>query len=45
MDRTAGNPGWVVVKPFVTQASNCILPAYVVTAILTAAGHSMAQSF
>ena len=25
MDRTAGNPDWMVVKPFVTQASNCIL--------------------
>src|SRR6185437_106098 len=23
MDRTAGNPNWVVVKPFVTEASNC----------------------
>jgi outer membrane receptor protein involved in Fe transport len=30
MDRTAGNPNWLVVKPFITQASNCILPAYVV---------------
>jgi outer membrane receptor protein involved in Fe transport len=30
MNRTAGNPDWVLVKPFVTQASNCILPAYVV---------------
>jgi iron complex outermembrane receptor protein len=30
MDRTAGTPGWIVVKPFVTEASNCILPAYVV---------------
>jgi iron complex outermembrane receptor protein len=30
MDRTAGNPGWMVVKPFVTQASNCILPTYVI---------------
>jgi iron complex outermembrane receptor protein len=30
MDRTAGMPGWMVVKPFVTQASNCILPIYVV---------------
>ena len=36
MDRTAGNPDWIVVKPFVTQASNCILPAYVVAADLTA---------
>jgi iron complex outermembrane receptor protein len=32
MDRTAGNPDWVLVKPFITQASNCILPAYVVAA-------------
>jgi len=35
MDRTAGNPDWVVVKPYPTQASNCILPAHVVGAILT----------
>jgi iron complex outermembrane receptor protein len=35
MDRTAGMPGWVVVKPFVTQASNCILPSYVVATLLT----------
>ncbi len=34
MDRTAGNPGWMVVKPFVTQTSNCILPTYVVQTIL-----------
>ena len=34
IDRTAGIPGWIVVKPFVTQASNCVLPAYVVAAIL-----------
>ena len=30
MDRTAGNSDWMVVKPFITQASNCILPTYVV---------------
>jgi len=30
MDRTAGNTDWVLVKPFVTQASNCILPVYVI---------------
>ncbi len=29
MDRTAGQPGWFVVKPFVTEASNCIFPTYV----------------
>ena len=32
MDRTAGNSDWIVVKPFVTAASNCILPTYVVAA-------------
>jgi iron complex outermembrane receptor protein len=32
MDRTAGNPDWMVVKPFITQASNCVLPTYVVAA-------------
>ena len=30
LDRTAGVPGWSVVRPFVTQASNCILPNYVI---------------
>ena len=34
MDRTAGMPGWMVVKPFPTEASNCILPTYVVQALL-----------
>jgi len=30
-DRTAGQPGWVLVKPFLTtQSSNCILPDYVI---------------
>ncbi|HEY5236942.1 MAG TPA: TonB-dependent receptor, partial [Rhizomicrobium sp.] len=29
MDRTAGNPDWFVVKPFVNEASNCIFPTYV----------------
>ena len=39
MDRTAGTPGWRVVKPFATQASNCILPDYVVAALfVTGAG-------
>jgi outer membrane receptor protein involved in Fe transport len=38
MDRAdlANHPDWMVVKPFVTQASNCILPVYVVSAILKA---------
>ena len=34
MDRTAGHPGWVVMKPFVTQSSNCIFPTYVVAALV-----------
>jgi iron complex outermembrane receptor protein len=33
MDRTAGMPGWYVVKPFYTFASNCILPSYVIAAL------------
>jgi hypothetical protein len=36
MDRTAGHTDWVVLKPAVTRASNCIVPAYVVsTAVAT----------
>jgi outer membrane receptor protein involved in Fe transport len=34
IDRTAGVPGWMVVRPFPTQASNCILPTYVVVELL-----------
>ena len=34
LDRTAGMPGWSVVRPFVTQASNCILPDYVIFAAI-----------
>lgn len=30
IDRTAGHPGWAVQKPFVTQASNCVVPVYVI---------------
>jgi len=37
MDRTAGNSNWVLVKPFVTQASNCVVPAYVVAYLLNPA--------
>ena len=33
MDRTAGMP-WMIVKPFPTQASNCVLPDYVVAALV-----------
>ncbi|HEY5238909.1 MAG TPA: TonB-dependent receptor [Rhizomicrobium sp.] len=34
IDRTAGNSDWMVMKPFITQASNCVLPKYVVAGIL-----------
>src|SRR6185437_4340380 len=34
MDRTAGDPNWIVVRPFPTQSSNCILPIYVVGALI-----------
>jgi len=31
---SANHPDWVVVKPFATQASNCIVPSYVAAAAL-----------
>ena len=34
MDRAASGADWIVVKPFVTTASNCVLPSYVVAALL-----------
>jgi len=34
MDRTGGNEDWLVVKPFATQSSNCIIPKYVAEALL-----------
>ena len=37
MDRTAGDPDWVVVKPFITQTSNCILPTSVMAVAATGA--------
>jgi len=36
MDRTAGNSDWVLVRPTIVDTSNCILPAYVVKAIVLA---------
>ena len=39
MDRTAGHPGWYVVKPFVNEASNCIFPAYVASWLNLGAPH------
>jgi iron complex outermembrane receptor protein len=38
MDRTAGHTDWMVVKPFITETSNCILPRDVINEIL--AGNS-----
>lgn len=34
MDRTQGNPDWVVVKPWLQLASNCIVPVATVAAII-----------
>jgi len=33
MDRAAGYAGWIVVKRFPTQASNCVLPQYVMASV------------
>jgi len=35
MDRTAGHPGWYLFRPFVTEPSNCIFPAYVIAAMIS----------
>jgi len=37
MDRTAGQPGWMVVKPTVFSTSNCILPSYVIADLIAQA--------
>jgi len=34
IDRTAGTDGWVVMKPFVGQSSNCVFPEYVAAALV-----------
>jgi iron complex outermembrane receptor protein len=34
MDRTAGHTDWLVVKPFIAETSNCILPAAAVRQII-----------
>jgi iron complex outermembrane receptor protein len=36
MDRTAGVPGWVVVRPYASETSNCVLPAAAVAQVLKA---------
>ncbi len=38
LDRTNGVPGWLVVRPFITGTSNCILPTYVVNELLANGG-------
>ncbi len=43
MDRTAGHPGWVVMKPWVGQSSNCVFPDYVAAALLMQYGNSVSQ--
>jgi iron complex outermembrane receptor protein len=35
MDRTAGNPDWMVVRPFLTETSSCILPTAVVNQLIS----------
>jgi len=37
MDRTVGHAGWLVVKPFPTETSNCVLPTDVVNELLVSA--------
>src|SRR6185312_12782996 len=46
IDRTdsANHPDWIVVKPWVSQASNCVLPRYVVAASLQYGGSQGAGS-
>jgi len=36
MDRTAGHNDWVVVKPYIDETSNCILPAKAVSLLVQA---------
>ena len=43
IDRTAGHPGWVVMKPWVGQSSNCVFPDYVAAALLMKYGNSSSQ--
>ncbi|HWA04862.1 MAG TPA: TonB-dependent receptor [Rhizomicrobium sp.] len=42
MDRTAGHSDWMVVRPFITATSNCILPTYVVNELLAHDGLTVA---
>jgi outer membrane receptor protein involved in Fe transport len=42
MDRTAGNSDWMVIKPGITQTSNCVFPTYVVNELLANQGLPLA---
>jgi len=42
MDRTAGHSDWMVVRPFITATSNCVLPTYVVNELLAHSGLTIA---
>lgn len=42
MDRTAGHSDWMVVRPFITATSNCVLPTYVVNELLAHGGLTIA---
>ena len=42
MDRTAGHTDWLVVKPFYTETSNCIIPEYVANVLIISRGLSVA---
>jgi outer membrane receptor protein involved in Fe transport len=44
MDRTAGRTDWMVVKPFITETSNCILPTAVVNEVLAHSSLSIAYA-
>src|SRR6185437_116371 len=45
MDRTAGNAGWYVVKPFITQTSNCVLPRDVVNELMAQGNLGLACAY
>ena len=36
IDRTAGQPGWIVMKPFPASTSNCIFPSFVARELIQA---------
>jgi len=44
MDRTAGHTDWMVVKPFLTSTSNCILPSSIVRQLIEKNPQSPADS-